>query len=340
VNPQGAASPCGFFFQTGVFNLTTYFYVNGRCGSAKTHNAIRYAHQIARLGKKVLIVQPSIFLITETMKDLASLVPQVRCRAIHGETSDKVIADIIEHLKHTALDGEVLFITHSALMLLPYFHRRPHWHVIVDEVPQADWCGEFNVPRTHRLITDHFTVDSDARNFADNRYVRVVPSNRPALEAIARNADGDQVWDIFQRFAHILLSPHWAAYVLDDQYTNLMNSSGERRKLLAFAHLKPSLLDGFATATIMGACFEESMLYQLWTTMGVQFRPHKAITKELRFTKHENGHLLTIRYALDEDWSKTLRNKLLAPDDPMTVFDRVVGNVPFFVETRLTAIAR
>jgi hypothetical protein len=71
------------------------------------------------LGKKVLICQPSIFLINQTLADLASLTPEVRVRAIHGGTSDRVIADIIEHLKHTSVDGEILFITHSALMLHP-----------------------------------------------------------------------------------------------------------------------------------------------------------------------------------------------------------------------------
>ena len=119
------------------------------------------------------------------------------------------------------------------------------------------------------------------------------------------------MWDIFQQFANVLISPHWSAYVLDDQYTNLINGVGERRKLLAFAHLKPSLLDGFASATIMGACFKQSVLYQLWSAAGVQFRPHKAITKGLRYTKHSNGHLLTILYATEEDWSKNFRDKTL-----------------------------
>ena len=80
---------------------------------------------------------PSIFLINQTVNDLASLTPEVRFCAIHGETSDRVIADIIEHSKRTTLDGEVLFVTHSALMLLPYFHRKQDWHVIVDEIPQG-----------------------------------------------------------------------------------------------------------------------------------------------------------------------------------------------------------
>ena len=95
--------------------------------------------------------------------------------------------------------------------------------MIMDEIPQADWCAEFNVPHTHRLITDCFTVDADAANLADNRYVRAVPKDRTALEEMARNEDRDQVWDIFQQFANVLISPHWAAYVLDDQYTNLIN---------------------------------------------------------------------------------------------------------------------
>jgi hypothetical protein len=302
-----------------------FYYVDGPCGCWKTSAAVRHAHRLARLGKKVLICQPSIFLINQTLADLASLTPEVRVRAIHGETSNRVVADIIEHLKHTAQDGEILLITHAALMLLPYFHRRQDWHVILDEIPQADWCAEFSIADTHRLITDSFSIDTEAASLADNRYVRAVPKDRAALERMARNKNCDQVFDIFQRFANVLISPHWAAYVLDDQFANLMNGAGEKRKLLAFAHLKPSLLDGFASATVMGACFRQSVLYQLWSAAGVRFRPHKAITRGLRYAEHSNGHLLTILYATDADWSKNYRDKALT--DGVTVQDRVVQRV-------------
>jgi hypothetical protein len=307
-----------------VRHLITYF-VDGPCGSAKTHVAVRHAHSLARLGKKILLVQPSIFLINQTLADLAGLTPEVRFHAIHGETSIRVIADIVEHSKHTAQDGEILLITHAALMLLPYFHRRQDWHLIMDEVPQADWCAEFSIPDTHRLITDCFDVDTEAASLADNRFVRAVQKDHATLERMARNKNCDQVWDIFQQFSNMLISPHWASYVLDDQYTNLINGVGEKHKLLAFAHLKPSLLDGFATATIMGACFRQSVLYQLWSAAGVQFRPHKAITKGLRYAKHTNGHLFSILFATEEDWSKNFRDKTLI--DGVTVQDRVVQRV-------------
>ena len=57
-----------------------------------------------------------------------------------------MIADIIEHTKHTALGGEVLFITH--LMLLPYIRRGPDWHLFLDEIPQA------NLVRRAQYATD------------------------------------------------------------------------------------------------------------------------------------------------------------------------------------------
>jgi predicted helicase len=58
---------------------------------------VRHAHRLARLGKKVLFVQPSIILISQTLNDFASLTPEVRFRVIQGGTSDRVIADHRPH---------------------------------------------------------------------------------------------------------------------------------------------------------------------------------------------------------------------------------------------------
>jgi hypothetical protein len=77
----------------------------------------------------------------------------------------------------------------------------------------------------------------------------------------------------------------------------------------------------------MGACFRQSVLYHLWAAMGVEFLPHKAIMKGLRYTDHQNGSLLTIRYATEQDWSKNFRDKPVTDDLDATVFSRVVQRV-------------
>ena len=51
-----------------------------------------------------------------------------------------MIADAIEHTKHTALGGEILFITH--LMLLPYIRRGLDWHLIFGR----DTASQFGAP--------------------------------------------------------------------------------------------------------------------------------------------------------------------------------------------------
>src|SRR3978361_207262 len=126
------------------FIVTTFYYVDAPCGSGKTSAGI----PLRQMGRKILFVQPSIDLINQTVGDLASLTDGVRYRAIHGDSSNAEIADILANAKHTKTGGEILFITHSALMLLPYFHGKQNWHVIVDEIPQADRCSEFSIAKT------------------------------------------------------------------------------------------------------------------------------------------------------------------------------------------------
>ena len=60
--------------------------------------------------------------------------------------------------------------------------------------------------------------------------------------------------------------------------------------------------------------------------MGVQFRPHKAITQGAAIHEAQQRHLLTFRYATEEDWSKNFRDKTLT-DGALTVQDRVVQRV-------------
>jgi hypothetical protein len=318
--------------------VTTVFYVDALAGSGKTFAATRHAYRLARCGEKILIVQPSIRLIQQTLADLTSLTPQVRATAIYGSgphgagTSSNVVGDIVRHSRDTAAGGEVLLITHAAFMRLPYFHRRHQWHLLMDEIPQADWSDELSIADTHQLITDHIAVEADESSLAGNRYVQITPKNQQALEAMLDNGNRDEVWGRFNSVVGKVLSEHWRTYTLDEQFCALMDDGGDRRSLSVFAVLRPSMVDGFITSTIMGACFKESTLYFLWRSQGVEFRPHKRIQSGLRYTHHENGALMTIRYAADENWSKCLRDKPLtaepgSPRDSRTVLDSVADSI-------------
>lgn len=131
-------------------------------GAGKTYACVRFADRLARLGQKVLFVQPTKHLITKTIADeLQPLAPTYPVRAIHGDSSPttSVIAEAVAHFqKAVAGQGEILFLTHSALLRLPHIERKRDWTLIMDEVPQVDQFEELHLPETHHLITPHLTI--------------------------------------------------------------------------------------------------------------------------------------------------------------------------------------
>ena len=88
----------------------------------------------------------------------------------------------------------------------------------------------------------------------------------------------------------------------------------------------------------MGACFEESMLFHLWSAAGVQFETYRAIEGQVRYTTHPNDHALTILYATDEDWSKNMRKRSVEVNgETVKVFDAIVNAIKVRTAELLTA---
>ena len=293
--------------------------VDALAGSGKTFAAGKYSARTARLGHKTLFVQPTKDLISETIKDIRKHSPDIRLTAIHSGTTENVLATIVQHTKEASEHaGEILFITHASFLRLPYFHNAAEWHVIVDEVFQADQGFDFNMPYTHGLITRAFEVVPH-----NAEYGRVIPSDLSYLDTVSRNRLGDEMYTKLSTFAATVQSPHWETFVLDSTYQRLIREERSgKSKLLAFAVLQPSIFEPFRTVTVMGACFKESMLYRLWTNQGVRFETHRAIELQVRYTTHPNDHLLTILYLFDGAWSKNQRNKIIEGDDGSCSRDR------------------
>lgn len=138
----------------------TIYYFDALAGAGKTRALARHADRLARRGLKVLIVQPTRHLIDKTLSDeLLTLDPPYPCRAIHGGTvlrGASPVGTIVAHFRDAEpSQGEVLLITHAALMRAPYLHRKADWHLIMDEVPQVDVFEDLPLPDTGDLFLPH-----------------------------------------------------------------------------------------------------------------------------------------------------------------------------------------
>lgn len=147
-----------------------------------------------------------------------------------------------------------------------------------------------------------------------------------SLRKIARNKNRDRVYELFESFAHRVTSEHWSVYALQNSYESLLRGEKANGRLTTYSLLKPSIFDQFGSTIIASACFEDTMLYRLWTAWGVPMEPVTGkLAKGLRYQQHENGHLIQIAYVSDEDWSKSLRDRVVEVDgSPTRVLDRLV----------------
>src|SRR5262249_10951673 len=71
------------------------------------------------------------------------------------------------------------------------------------------------------------------------------------------------------------------------------------------------------------ANFEDTALYGL-RSQSTQFERDHEFSKSLRFSQHENGNLITIYYAVDDQWSRKLLETTAGPDDTRNVRDHLI----------------
>jgi hypothetical protein len=300
--------------------MTEYYCVSAPLGSGKTTAAIEYTGFLAKAGDKFVIAQPSINLINQSTNQFRERWPNVSVRAIHSETTDNVAREIAYHTKGSST-GEVLFITHTALVQLPYWDRRSDWHLIIDEAPQVCYHTEFTLPVHHDVLLPALSIVP-----YNARYSRLFPGNVALLDDIAENKCGDQVRALFREFAVKLTSHKWDMFVLNEQWERFQSGKITDGRLLLFGLISGSVFDGFATTTFMSANLERTVAYHHLVQSGHSFKPHKAITNKLLYTEHTNGDLLTIHYAVEDgNWSKHRRNKSVRiGEDTYSINDLII----------------
>lgn len=290
----------------------TIHYVTSVCYSGKTHSSIKHSIDlisnndvVAHGPVRVLIAMRSQQCIEEWFPRAEKLAGNIFVHRIHGGLENikpgQVKQRLMEFLKSPDPDGEILFVTQQALLDLRYFHQKEDWHIIVDEIPAVDSFFSKNLPENHALLTDHIELKRTLQETSI-----VVASNEAVLKRYAENKDHDEISESLRTIAQQIVHVDREVYVLNENYQRTIKGDTEGGKcpLYFLSLLQPSIFEGFKSVTIAGACFKDSLLFQLWERFGVQFRVHEEITKGLRSKSHENGKRLELHYLIEGNWSK------------------------------------
>ncbi len=298
-----------------------FYFISAPCGSGKTYSLIQRACELAGQGRCVLILQPTKELIRKTIEHF--LLPRLNhppYQIFDGDNIKGSVASMLtEYSRGADKAGHIVFSTHQVLPYVRYWADKDQCDVCVDEAPQVLRHNCYEVPNTHKLITDLISMETH-----NSIYSRVEINKRyqAAMERIAKNKDHDEIYEKFRELSQTLINPHWQSFVNSEHFKKLID--GKNKTLSIHSVLMPSILNGFGSVVMAGANFRDTTVYLLWGQKGIEFQEDKALASKLRFQEHKNGHLITIKYADEKQWSRKRRLTPLKPDNKTTVFDAIV----------------
>ena len=181
-------------------NTYSYYYVSAPAGSGKTYSAIRHAVDLAKLGEKVIIAQPSKLCIAEWHPKTKEYAEESKSKPVPVYRFDGdvcgdglTLSSILKHMEDPDKGGEVMFITHAALLIITSWPNAGIWQLIVDEIPSPDEFFDKHLPVNHAFLTDAIDwYDYSADN------LRIYGRDTERLGRYARNEAGDDIDAEFQ----------------------------------------------------------------------------------------------------------------------------------------------
>lgn len=306
---------------------TTFYYDARRAGGGKTYDIVTVACEHAGRGSKCLIVQPTTRLIDETCQLAQGRFPNVTIRKFHSDDGieGNLYARIMRYFNDSDLGGAVVFLTHKALLDLPYMYRPDRWSVYLDECPSAFTNFTDQLPDYHSIITDYVGL-SDLSSV----YARLTVTNKPALEKTARNENKDTIVGSVRDLARILLSTRYDSYVNLEKFSALRLSKSVDGNISVFSLLKPTLLSEFKRVTIAAARFEETFTYHWWSRCGVEWKKSSELSLDGVSQAHPFNPSVTIHYGYEARYSKRMRNQLGTEEAPIIdAAKQLLGNQPY-----------
>jgi hypothetical protein len=282
------------------------FYVDGLCGSGKTHGLREYLLSNKSLHPKVIIITPTKELNRQIKKDFGD-----EAIKIDGDSSDKVVSDIVSKIKEVnALKQGIIIATHAAYEMIPFFENKHEWLLVVDEIPAIDSFKQHKMPYSSHILTDFFA----AMPFNETMSKIVKKPNAANIKA---NTLPDDVTDIFAEVGQNMMKGH-DVFTHTQNWRNICDyglveddtrETRTQKNMVSLLTLKsPIVFNGHKDVIMMGAKFTESILFKWWKIAhGVDWVEFKQI--KLRYDQYDFGNRVTINYMVENNWSKHVRNK-------------------------------
>jgi hypothetical protein len=281
-------------------------YVSAPAGSGKTHTVLDKAIELALDEKRLLIASPTRVLIGETSESFRRrgafvhshvIVTEDNADSLHVSLQPaSVTSRLVRKLKEPVGKGEVIFCAHAGFVRLPEIGDIHECHAIVDEVPQIYRSYDIPIDAEVRSLLPFLQPGpSDFNGISSTRLTRSPRRLKLGTNEHLKNL----AWDLYSKHAFVHIS---------DESLRALAEPLSDRKLHAFRITLPSLVNRFESALFLAANFEKSLLYLLWSKLGVRFVKDAGLSGKLRPTVLK-GSRARICYATDHPWSKALQKK-------------------------------
>jgi hypothetical protein len=296
------------------------FYIDGLCGSGKTHASIEAIRKLVANRKNVLYVSPSTELQYEFSTRLG-MISHTVINYLEASSNGKSVTQTIKDRLKSPKSGQVLVITHAAFKNISDFPNKKKWTVFIDEEMEINDFMECDASAANSYAYGNDLMKDMERictfvihkeGFTSFHKKSLSPKDTRFLRSISFS--NNNVYPPFQRFIQNLLNPNMQVFA---DTNTLVSFKLGFQNVEMWSEIRLELFQGFENIYFMGARIQYSKLFAYFRLKGVSFRECKI---EKRFDTHAQP--ITIRYMVDNpSWSKTFYQQKNSKEPSYTNFE-------------------
>lgn len=283
--------------------MLQYNYINADPGAGKTDWAIKQSIRWTQLGHPVMFVVPTTVLCDEIQQR-----SQHRIEAIHSKNRNASvsleIAEIMVIVAKTHTPRAIV-VTDAAFQLIPYLTDPGNWIIIRDEPKEPLMITELRCPDSRDLILTEFIATRAIAN--SNLFV----AGAPKTSQYSLTDTEDSILGEITRLKQLLQN---------NKFEILIDQLALDNDIFRYSvYQKPELYAEWGEVYFMGANFQDTFIYHMWTQAGVVWREKPVSLPRLPSDRLRIYYRFNLAAA---GWSKSRRNRPFGRGTYFTEYQR------------------